>query len=290
MTSNRTITARFRVPADDFDQRIALTGSSVTYGGLQNVGATKEPGELFHAGNQGGKSLWWTWTAPASGLVTMTTEGSNFRTALAIYTGSALTNLVPVASNLAGPGTNTSQVTFSVVAGTIYQIAVDGFNGASGNVVLNIVMPGSILSLSNPFRAGDGFFHFTITGPAGQVLRIDATMDFISWTPIATVTNVTGTMEFIDTTSPGFGRRFYRAVVSGPTVQSLMLTDPMRSTDGQFHFTVIGATGQVLRVQAASDVTNWTTLATLTNVSGTTPYTDTAATNFSRRLYRAVAP
>jgi hypothetical protein len=290
MNTNKTIIPRFRVPGDDFDQHIPLVGISATYAGLQNTGATKEAGEPNHAGNTGGKSLWWTWTAPVGGSVTLTTVGSTFRNALAVYTGSSVSTLTMVATNLAGVGTNTSQVTFSAVSNITYQIAVDGFNGAAGSVTLNLLMPGSILSLSNPVRAGDGFFHFTITGPAGQVLRIDATTDFLSWTPLATVTNVTGTMEFVDTTSTSFSHRFYRVVVPGLTVQLLMLADPLRSVDGQFHFTVQGPIGQVLRVQAGNDLTNWITLATLTNTSGTIPYTDSSATGFSRRFYRAIAP
>ena len=33
-----------------------------------NVGATKEPGEPDHAGDPGGASVWYTWTAPADGV------------------------------------------------------------------------------------------------------------------------------------------------------------------------------------------------------------------------------
>src|SRR5262249_17056243 len=55
MTTNKTITARFRVPGDDFDQRIFLDGVVANSTGLKNVGASKETGEPNHAGNTGGK-------------------------------------------------------------------------------------------------------------------------------------------------------------------------------------------------------------------------------------------
>jgi len=136
MISNTTIIPRFRVPADDFDQRVPLNGPFATTSGWKNAGATKEPGEPNHAGNFGGKSLWWTWTAPVSGLVNLTTAGTDFRNALAAYTGPSVASLTAVATNLAGAGTNTSYVSFAALSGTTYQIAVDGYNGATGTVAV----------------------------------------------------------------------------------------------------------------------------------------------------------
>ena len=45
-----------------------------------------------------------------------------------------------MASNDDVPGTigGPSAVTFTAVAGTTYYIAVDGYNGATGNLVLNL--------------------------------------------------------------------------------------------------------------------------------------------------------
>jgi len=48
------------------------------------VNATKEPGEPAHAGNDGGASIWYSWTAPSTGNVTITTEGSSFDTLLGV--------------------------------------------------------------------------------------------------------------------------------------------------------------------------------------------------------------
>lgn len=214
MNSNRTITAKFRVPGDDFEQRIPLAGMFVTHSGLKNVGATKESGEPNHASNGGGKSLWWTWTAPVSATIVVTTEGTDFRNMLAVYTGSSVSTLTAVASHLAGVGTNTSRVTFNSIAGVTYHIAVDGHNGASGNVVLNLALPG-VLILDAPARLQNGSFAFAISGQAGQVIRIEATTHLAqaaSWEPIATLTNTTGTVEFVDSDAGQFPSRYYRAV------------------------------------------------------------------------------
>ena len=72
--------------------------------------------------------------------MTIDTAGSNFDTLLSVYTGSSVSALTSVASNDDdwAAGLTTSKVTFAVTAGTVYQIAVDGYGGASGNISLHI--------------------------------------------------------------------------------------------------------------------------------------------------------
>src|ERR1051325_2234116 len=64
---------------DYFSNRSQITGltNNIT---ATNAGATKEPGEPNHAANTGGKSVWWTWTAPTNLSVTLDTLGSSFDT------------------------------------------------------------------------------------------------------------------------------------------------------------------------------------------------------------------
>src|SRR5207253_1859938 len=112
---------------DNFADRTVISDSSVTVSGT-NVSATKEAGEPNHADNTGGTSVWWTWTAPASGSITISTAGSNFDTTLGVYTGASVSDLTVVASNDDAAGVQTSLVTFDAVAGVTYQIAVDGYN------------------------------------------------------------------------------------------------------------------------------------------------------------------
>ena len=126
------------VPAnDDFANATTLTGTAPTAAGT-NVGATKQTGEPDHADNAGGASVWFTWTAPASGVYTVSTSGSNFDTLLAVYTGDAVAALTPVASNDDAGPLGISSVTFNVVGGTVYHVAIDGFDGATGNYRLNV--------------------------------------------------------------------------------------------------------------------------------------------------------
>ena len=122
----------------------ALASSLPMIGGrmtttARNLGASKQPGEPNHAGNAGGASLWWNWIAPASGRLTLSTEGSDFDTLLAAYTGTSPGALTQIAANDdAEPGTKTGRVNFEVVGGVTYLIAVDGKDGASGEVTLSL--------------------------------------------------------------------------------------------------------------------------------------------------------
>jgi hypothetical protein len=140
-------------PNDNFAARTVLTGTAVTVAG-QTIGATAQAGEPAHAGSAAAHSVWWTWTAPASGSVRVTTSGSDFDTVLGIYTGLAVNALTAVAADDQGGGNDTSAVTFQVTAGTAYQIAVDGYHGAAGHVVLSLQAGGGGGAPANDNFAG----------------------------------------------------------------------------------------------------------------------------------------
>src|SRR4029077_193381 len=99
--------------------------------------ATREANEPLHDGKQGSHSVWLQWTAPANGVATFNTRGSSFDTLVAIYTGTALTNLVVVADDDDRGDYFTSEAVFNAQAGTNYAIAVDGRASASGDIVLS---------------------------------------------------------------------------------------------------------------------------------------------------------
>jgi hypothetical protein len=120
-------------PANDpFASAQLLEGPSGSVLGT-NLNATKETGEASHAGNSGGASVWYTWTAPSSGLLRLSTAGSACDTLLAVYTRSSLSALAPVmgGSNDDSAG-STSSVSVEVAAGTTYFVAIDGYRGADG--------------------------------------------------------------------------------------------------------------------------------------------------------------
>lgn len=136
---------------DDFEDALSLADpfngpyKSAVVAGFRNAGATKQPGEPDHAGNPGGASVWATWTAPLTGSVHLRLCQTDFAALLAVYTGSSVGALTPVASGPAtlSPGCPTNPnaaggVDFNIVAGTTYDIAIDGVDGATGYTNLEL--------------------------------------------------------------------------------------------------------------------------------------------------------
>jgi hypothetical protein len=111
---------------DDFENATTLAGTtSEEPGGARfyfadrfgyNWGATKEIGEPDHGGDQGGASVWYSWTAPATGSAQVGACCGPLN--LGVYLGSAVGALTEVKASAFG--------TIPVLAGTTYRLAVDG--------------------------------------------------------------------------------------------------------------------------------------------------------------------
>ena len=132
-------------PANDSFANAAIIGGALETNvvlSASNVGATFELGEPFHADSPSGRSVWWTWTATVNGSVSISTEGSGFDTLLGVYTGSSVGGLVSVISSDDEVGKKTSRVLFRAIGGETYRIAVDGFQGESGDIVLTVAKAG----------------------------------------------------------------------------------------------------------------------------------------------------
>jgi hypothetical protein len=116
-------------PNNNFANATLLTGTAISVTGYNTL-ATKETGEPNHADNTGGHSVWWRWTAPASGTVSLNTRNSFYDTTLAVYTGNTVNALTPIASDddIVDGVVQASELTFTAIAGTTYRIALDGFD------------------------------------------------------------------------------------------------------------------------------------------------------------------
>lgn len=126
-------------PNDHFEDRIEISGSS---GGLfgSNVDATAQAGEPPHDQRSAVASVWWRWTAPADGSLRVTTAGANFDTVLAAYRGSTLGNLLLHTWNDDdGSSSFTSTIAIEAEEGEKFNIAVDGYRGAVGEIELGWV-------------------------------------------------------------------------------------------------------------------------------------------------------
>src|SRR5207249_11143381 len=126
------ISNAFPSGADNFADRVPLSGLSGTAVGSNTYAMNGELHEPPHAGKPGGKSVWYTWRSDVTGIGIFGTTNSTFDTLLGIYTGDILSNLTAYASDEDDGGFFTSGVRFNVVKNTDYQIAIDGFGGATG--------------------------------------------------------------------------------------------------------------------------------------------------------------
>lgn len=174
---------------DVFANALELAGSfgaTVT----NNVSATLEPGEPLHAGKQGGKSVWYYFTAPSDGLLFLTTSNSTFDTLLAVYTGSRVDRLTALNANddaPSGAGGVHSDVLQAVRAGTRYYVAVDGLAGAAGIVLLTYSFtPVPIFDLTVTATTGGVAFPVSGSFPSNTTVDVVAFpsdgYSFVTWT------------------------------------------------------------------------------------------------------------
>ncbi|WP_183094188.1 M6 family metalloprotease domain-containing protein [Nocardioides stalactiti] len=208
---------RIRPVNDDFAGATTLTGAtgSTTE---HSVGATRETGEPTITDNGGGGSVWWRWTAPASGQVTFDTLGSgtDVDTLLGVYTGSAVNGLSLVAANddITADTNRKSRVTFTATAGTTYRIAVDTYNGENpGDLKLSwsgsaaatpslAIGDGAVAEGSSGTRATR--FVVTLSAPSPNPVTVKYATEAISATAGTDYVTTTGTLTIPAGTTVGY--------------------------------------------------------------------------------------
>ena len=125
-----------------------LTGSSGSVVGT-TVGATGETGEPASFGGGSVNSMWYSWTATATGTFTagtcnITSETvTDHDTVLEAYTGAAVNALTLLVQNDDTTGCNStvnanygSWVSFNVTAGVTYRLRVEGYASNTGGFTL----------------------------------------------------------------------------------------------------------------------------------------------------------
>ncbi|MGD0816208.1 MAG: leucine-rich repeat protein [Verrucomicrobiota bacterium] len=159
------------------------TGGYTLSQSFSTVGATKEEGEPSTAGQPGGASYWYTYTAPINGTLEFDTAGSTFNTMLAVYVGpgtsfSSLTNVgAAYTTNYLEQG-QPEVVISNAVSGTKYYVSIDGYLGVSGSACLNIaVNPANGLVPTNVVPMTNTTPVVTITSPVNNYLTTNSTIN-----------------------------------------------------------------------------------------------------------------
>lgn len=156
-------------PNDALVAAQALAGATGTTTGA-NRRATVEAGEAEHAETVATRTVWYRWTAGISAVLAVDTCASGFDTVLGVYTGPAtdptVGDLTEVGADDDACGTG-SRVRFSSAAGTTYYLAVGGYGGAQGDLVLRRMLVGLPVS--------DAFAVPLPLAPAGGALEVATT-------------------------------------------------------------------------------------------------------------------
>lgn len=301
-------------PANDlWSQSLAIPSPGVSVFAT-NTFATVEASEPRYADNNAGRSVWWSWLAGASGMITATTDGSGFDTVLGIYTGTNVGALTLMGANDDAVFTNrSSQVTFSAVAGTKYYFAVDGAvttNGVteSGMVQLRLLAaaPPSV-ALVSPTN-GQVFF----TTLALRSISASAAISDVAGIERVEFALNSATLSRSETVSPP-----YQWTLTNLPPGDYLLTASARNNLGListahasfsvfslrpelvfvdsplvsagFQFAVTGMKGVTYELQAATNFLTWNRLSLWTNFDGALRVADTNAAQFSMRYYRVIS-
>jgi hypothetical protein len=147
---------------DDFAAALSGAGDQVEGAG-NTFGATKESGEPDHAGDPGGASVWFAWTAPRSQSAYVQVCTGGWQALVGIYRGGSVDALEAVASARVSAPDTCTELAFRAVSTVEYHVAVDGSTAGGPPEQGNFSFTISALALEPP--ANDAFENATAVKP-----------------------------------------------------------------------------------------------------------------------------
>lgn len=112
-----------------------ISPSGLPYTDVGNTAAATTDGS-WSCGGTGGRDVWYTFTPSVSGTYRFELCGSDYDTALAIYTGCGVSSVFCNDDSCSLQ----SRLSVALLSGTQYFIAVGGYNGAAGNYNLLVAL------------------------------------------------------------------------------------------------------------------------------------------------------
>jgi hypothetical protein len=279
--------------SDNFANRGLITGYT-NFTRSTNTTFTVEPGEPRHDNRNGTHSGWLSWTAPSSGVCTMDTFGSSFDTVIGVYTGTVVSNLFKIASNDdANANTTQSRVVFDAVAGTAYQIAVDGYAAnAFGSIVFRMNLPNLnpvITSQPQSLAVSPGASAmFSVTATASGTLSYQWRLN---GAPISGATGTSYTRSNVQHVDGGSYSVLVSSSTGSTTSQSAELgvrpvLFPPQVLNGNVQLSFNGVPNRMHAVEASATGATWTPLNTNLTALVQKTYTDNGAGGQTTRMYR----
>ncbi|MBI4326982.1 MAG: hypothetical protein HY674_17210 [Chloroflexi bacterium] len=213
---------------DDFADRFTIRGGFTTVRG-SNDDAGREMGEPFHAGFFSTRSVWWSWTSPITGAVRMSAADTRFYPIIAVYLGTSLASLTPVAS------AQGYELTFNVVSGKTYQIAVDSRFGSFGSDITLKIEQSSAGGDLAPASIAGKIIRVTVAGDASFPITFAGTQYYIP--PGGGEPDESGTFTY---TKTGPGNATLVLSPSGDARRTTVLLSFTTSAGGAFSYTSTG--------------------------------------------------
>jgi len=247
---------------DDF-AAAADAGTALTYVGESSlIEGTRQAGEPNHFAGVGGStsisssSVWWKWTAPASGAVTVDTRGSDGDTVLAVYRSTAIPATLAALVLVAGADDINFDLdalgavhTFSATAGSVYYFAVTGYS--QGSRVLFHLATGAA-------RAPYAAWLVGFPGLAGAAAEPDADPDGDG------LTNLQELMHGTDPLQPSQTREEDESLLPALAVNgSTLVLECGYSNDnlvGLSDGAGVGGLPMIVTAQSSADLRTWTSV------------------------------
>lgn len=283
-----------------------LGGASVVAGVpgsqvLNNFLATTELGEPNHGGVIGGASRWLSLRCQSDGLLNVDTLGSDVDTVLAVYTGLRLEDLVLIASdNNGAPDGARSRVHFRVTRDTVYLVAVDSVDGASGQIQINWrlgqlpALAGSLNSQAVS-RGGRVSLEVTPTGDPFPSLQWEKDGEAI---PGATNSQYhIGNFALADTGEYRLvARNLFGVLNSTPAKLILAISEPLRlglvngPGESGLRLSLSGLSQARVRIERSADLTDWSLWMATNAATEVLEMPLPPASSSSAFFYRALLP
>ena len=137
----------------------------------------------------------------------------------------------------------------------------------------------------------DGRLKLGLFGQVGHNSTLLASTNLVNWAPILSFACTNSVMDVFDSDAKSASSRFYRlalpAVVLGLKL-GLGSAHPLGSNG--LDLVLFSLPGLEYRIDASSNLVDWTTVTNILSTNATMHLRDSSATNYSRRFYRAVVP